>query len=609
MSPPILHIQQEASVDPNFHRYSLRGIIDVDAVPLLEQLYGVPASTKVELDFAAVQRVNSMGLAQLLKLFEHWESKQIGVEVSHANRMTAMLFKITGLERFLAPGNIPEPNPASDRWRVRLKGIIDVDSVAVLEPLYNLPAGGEVELDFTEVHRVNSMGLAQLLKLFEHWQNNHIGIRARNVSGMTAMLFKMTGLDRFLTTTPTDAKPPTIKSPQPPSAAASLSRERHRFRFKGILDVEAVAILEPLYNLPPGCEVEMDFAEVLRVNSMGLAQLLKLFEHWQGQQITIRTTNVSRMTAMLFKMTGLDRFLVDEDTHHPTMTVSSNLATEGNVRLGTTAPAKPSAKPVPTVSRHSPKPDLVSRCGQLYWKVNMQSKQQLSGWNFLNTHLQHHLRMDTRLEITEVPLDVREKSVATTDLIFTKPFNAVKLISEGGFRALARPAEQCDEVTLLARAEDERGDLPEYTGGRVAAITPNDSVYLLGRYLLDESGTKSESMQYQFSGQEIKSVQMLLKGEVDLLFMHSESFRRLSGMTRSKLRELSHTKTGFAFHLWCLSPGRAELTDPLLDFLLGMDQDEQGRHVLSELGCIAWQEPIQKDMQMLEHLYTLYGNL
>ena len=42
-----------------------------------------------------------MGLSLLLKLFEEWEGKDIKVEVQNPNRMVNMLFKITGLGRFV----------------------------------------------------------------------------------------------------------------------------------------------------------------------------------------------------------------------------------------------------------------------------------------------------------------------------------------------------------------------------------------------------------------------------------------------------------------------------------------------------------------------------
>jgi anti-anti-sigma regulatory factor len=501
MSPSTLHIQPESSANPYQYGFRLQGIIDVDAIPVLESLYALPAEAEVELDFAAVQRVNSMGLAQLLKLFEHWQSNRIGIRVSHANRMTGMLFRMSGLDRFLAAHNAPEA----------------------------AANGGSAS-----------------------------------------------------------------QNPAPP----------HRVRLQGVIDIDAIPVLEPLYGLPPKTAVELDFAEVQRVNSMGLAQLLKLFEHWQAHDVAIRVSNANRMIGMLFKMTGLDRFLTAQDVPQAAaIAVNGGPAPEFSARTASkpVAPAAPPARP--ETARTAPAPGTQA----LNWQVHMQSNQQLNGWYFLNTHLQRRLSLAAHLDIADNLLGSREPSAALPDLVFTKPFDAMQLISRHGFRPLARPSNQSDEVTILARADDTRESLEAFAGSRVAATSPDNFVYLLGRYLLDENKLASGSMQYLFAGHEIKAVQMLLKGEADLLFMHSESYQRLSGMTRRLVRELDRSEAQFAFHLWCLAPQRAELAGPLRDFLLSMEGDEPGRKVLAELGCTAWVEPAQEDIDMLERIFTLYG--
>ena len=51
-------------------------------------------------------------------------------------------------------------------------------------------------------------------------------------------------------------------------------------RLSGEIDVSAAAAFEPLHRQPPASRhVVLDFAAVARINSMGLAQLLRLLEH------------------------------------------------------------------------------------------------------------------------------------------------------------------------------------------------------------------------------------------------------------------------------------------------------------------------------------------
>jgi anti-anti-sigma regulatory factor/ABC-type phosphate/phosphonate transport system substrate-binding protein len=486
---------------------------------------------------------------------------------------------------------LPETSADPSLRRYALVGIVDVDAIPALEPLYDLPAGTLAVLDFAAVQRVNSMGLAQLLKLFEHWQGRDIAVRVENANRMTAMLFKMTGLDRFLGAA-NGARP--TAAPQPVREPPAAKPAPKRLLLRGVIDIDAIPILEPLYALPEGTEVELDFAEVQRVNSMGLAQLLKLFEHWQARRVAIRAVHVGRMTAMLFKMTGLDRFLAAE-------------AAQPAAPVAATGPSPaPSAQPAAVIAAPPGPQPVESGARPLRWRVHMQSSQQLNGWYFLNTHLQRRLGLTAQMEIADQLLGERGEAKAA-ELVFAQPFGAVRLIAKQGYRPLARPSDQSDEVAILARAEDMRAELPEFAGGRVAAASPDTFVYLLGRYLLDGGGLDSGAMDYQFPGHEIKSVQLLLKGEADLLFMHAESYRRLSGVTRRTVKALDQSEAAFAFPLWCLAPERQELADPVRGFLLSMGREEEGRKLLAELGYAEWVAPVPEDIEMLERIYALYS--
>ena len=85
MSDLKLQIQPQPSAEAMFQQFNLIGTIDIDAIPVLEMLYVLPQGGSVELNFAQVQRVNSMGLAQLLKLFEHWQKRYISIQISQTN--------------------------------------------------------------------------------------------------------------------------------------------------------------------------------------------------------------------------------------------------------------------------------------------------------------------------------------------------------------------------------------------------------------------------------------------------------------------------------------------------------------------------------------------
>jgi ABC-type phosphate/phosphonate transport system substrate-binding protein len=335
--------------------------------------------------------------------------------------------------------------------------------------------------------------------------------------------------------------------------------------------------------LPANCAAELDFSLVQRVNSMGLAQLLKLFEHWQKQNISINVTNVNRMIGVLFKMTGLTRFLNDEQ----------------NAASATKTPEAQSVNAAPTATVNSTRTD-----DKLKLWVNAQNNYQMNGWYFFNTYLQRQLGREVHLELVHGAMSEQSSKIDQMDIVFTKPFEATRLLMENNFRPLLHPINQTDEVTLLVRAEEPRQKISDFHGGKVITATPDNFVYLLGRFLLEES--TATHFDYTFSGHDIKALQMLLKGQADILFMASDAYQGLSSLTRNMLRKIDHSETGFAFHLLCAAPHCADVGNTIIEILLNMEQDSQGRQVLADLGLEGWSKPKQDEINMLSMLFNRY---
>lgn len=384
------------------------------------------------------------------------------------------------------------------------------------------------------------------------------------------------------------------------------------FAFSGVVDVEAVPALQMIYDVPQNSQVVLDFALVQRVNSMGLAQLLKLFEHWQARGVGIRVIHPNRMVSMLFKMTGLNHFL--EGAAGGGASPAPQAAA-----VPASAPLRPAAgepgrsgfgmgRSAPGFGDVTPPQALPASTGgsKLNMVVSMQSSQQLNGWYFFNTYLQRRLGREVHLELVHGALGDKNAENASADLVFAKPFDATRLILNQRFRPIARPVDHTDEVTILVRADDERSDLREFSGARVVTASADSFVYLLGRFLMDEGGVDSSNMRYQFAGHEIKSLQMLIRKEADVLLMLSESYRGLSGLSRRMLREVDASDSHFAFHMFCLAPSYEELDRPLRELLLNIHRDVQGSQVLGDLGMEGWSEPSSEEINMLAMLYNRY---
>lgn len=367
--------------------------------------------------------------------------------------------------------------------------------------------------------------------------------------------------------------------------AASTEAHKQTFNLIGTIDVDSIAELETLYVLPEGCNVELDFSLVQRVNSMGLAQLLKLFEHWQKRDTQIHVSNTNRMIGVLFKMTGLTRFLAAETIAEPVLET-----------------------PLYQLDEVSHRPSSTKNDGKLKMWVNAQSSHQMNGWYFFNTYLQRQLNREIELELVHGAINGQDKRIHEMDIVFTKPFEATHLLLEHRFRPLLRPIDQTDEVTLLVRADDIRQKITDFHGSKVVTAAPDNFVYLLGRFLLEEEkdGAAAANLDYLFSGHDIKALQMLLKSSADILCMLSETYESLSGLTKKMLRQIDQSETAFAFHLFCVAPHCAEIGEAISEVLLNMSQDSQGRQVLADLNITGWSKPKQDEINMLVMLFNRY---
>ena len=82
---PNLRIEEQVDAVAQTLTLLLTGDVDVTAGEVLDALPEVPADHKVILDFESVVRVNSMGLAQLMRCLESWKVAGISTEAVNLN--------------------------------------------------------------------------------------------------------------------------------------------------------------------------------------------------------------------------------------------------------------------------------------------------------------------------------------------------------------------------------------------------------------------------------------------------------------------------------------------------------------------------------------------
>jgi ABC-type phosphate/phosphonate transport system substrate-binding protein len=217
--------------------------------------------------------------------------------------------------------------------------------------------------------------------------------------------------------------------------------------------------------------------------------------------------------------------------------------------------------------------------------------------------LQRRLQHAIHLEQLPAGHDITHENV---DLLFAKPFEACAMIARRDYMPLLRPVGEADEVVIVMRSDDARA-LADLSSPQVVTASQGSFVYLLGRFLCDENGLDSSSFQYSFAGNEIKALQMLLKGQADILFMLKKTYYGLSGLTRKSTRVADESDTQFAFHLFCIHNRIAELREPLVKTLTEMSGDEQGKGVLKDIQLEGWCAPEEGDVRMLLEIFQRYS--
>lgn len=405
-------------------------------------------------------------------------------------------------------------------------------------------------------------------------------------------------------------------------------------RLSGEIDVSAATAFEPLHRQPPADpQVVMDFAAVARINSMGLAQLLRLLEHWRGQGLRLEARGLNRTLSMLFKMTGLMRYFAGPEGAAAAVASASAPAAgvmppgvrpvaarpagppqmRRIVRPGAAVPTPettPAMPPAPSAGTPAPAIAAAPPPGdRLDFVVSQQNSQQLTGWYYLNTLLQRTLGRTVSLSVEDFEDGAaagRARAHAPA-LVFARPFDACALMQQHGYLPVVRPQDDCDEVSLIVRHDDARATLTDFAGAQVVTALERSFVFVLGRFFCDECGLDSAGLPRRFAGSEIAALKMLLSGQAELLFMSSRGHERLSALARAGTRVLERSETRVASHLLLLHPSCQALVQPLREALTGLAQHDKGRQALQDLGMNGWDVPAPEEVEMLLMLYRRYA--
>ena len=408
----------------------------------------------------------------------------------------------------------------------------------------------------------------------------------------------------------------------------------------GEIDVTAAVAFAPLYDTAPqGGKAVLDFEQVTRVNSMGLAQLMRLLEQWRSQGVSTQARQMSRTISMLFKMTGMNRYFSEAGdagaasglpslsgaamSRPIAVSAATSTAPRGLPPARTAQPPQlrrvvrnPGATPAATATGPvTPPPAAPAQVvrqpsaashtdAKLSFAVSLQSNQQLTGWYYLNTLLQRELNLPISIQINQLDTSTDQ---ALPSLVFARPFDACALMTRHGYVPVMRPIDDTDEVSIVVRQDDPRQALADFAGGtRVVTAVEQSFVFLLGRFFCDEYELDSARLAYQFTGNEITALKALLNGQADMLFMLKKNYRQLSHLSRAATRALNESETGMAYHMLLVQPKHRDMAPRLSQALLGLASHDKGQQALQDLGMSGWTAPKDDEINMLLMLYQRY---
>ncbi len=346
-----------------------------------------------------------------------------------------------------------------------------------------------------------------------------------------------------------------------------------RFVLRGVIDAHAAQPLKALEAVPDGTEVVLDFREIQRVNSMGLALLAEEIRKLEARHCRVQVENPNRMVSLLFKVSGFGRWI--------------GLAESAQAQRAAPSLSRPIA---PASKGTAP----VARKWRLVAEVGVSHR--LNGWFLFNTYLQRQLQVQMGFQ----PL---EGEVAG-DLVFVNPCLAASLILARQFEPLAKPSRETDEVIIATR----HGQACRPASWKRIAVTSRQSfTYLLGRFMLDEAGVDSGEIAFEESRTEIKAVQMVVRGQVDAIFLSKRTYSGLSSFSKKQLEVCDESRVELAAHLLCAGPTvPQEARERLKAILFRMGGDPKGSQILKELEIVGWEPVAQEELDLLLNVFRRY---
>ena len=207
-----------------------------------------------------------------------------------------------------------------------------------------------------------------------------------------------------------------------------------------------------------------------------------------------------------------------------------------------------------------------------------------AGWHMFNTLIQKRANLNMHLNIPTSHAE-QETVISEGDIqvIYANPFDAATLIREHGYHAVARPIGKSDEMVIAAAANSDINSLDDIKAGATIAMADNRDVKLIGLRLLEAVDIEEADLNWSVTETYQAAARQVIKGEAQAAFFLAEIFHSFSRLTKAQLSVLIESDLADISHVLLIKDGFPD-TDILMDAILNLHNDDDGKEALTELG-------------------------
>ena len=212
------------------------------------------------------------------------------------------------------------------------------------------------------------------------------------------------------------------------------------------------------------------------------------------------------------------------------------------------------------------------------------SPERFAGWHMFNTLIQKRANLNMHLNIPTSHAE-QETVISEGDIqvIYANPFDAATLIREHGYHAVARPIGKSDEMVIAAAANSDINSLEDIKAGATIAMADNRDVKLIGLRLLEAVDIEEADLNWSVTETYQAAARQVIKGEAQAAFFLAEIFHSFSRLTKTQLSVLIESDLADISHVLLIKDGFPD-TDILMNAILNLHNDDDGKEALTELG-------------------------